>query len=241
MSHCTSDNTCRIVSPGHKFPNGLAYNRGPQGDGLLYVPSSLLGRVYAYKPVLSSSGGGDGGDGKRGDLQLVATIDAGFSLDNISPDANGDMYIAAFPKVTDLLAAYANPYGSSPATASVRVPKGKKVAAGPAGGDNDVSWAEFEVDKIIEDGAGGRAEILPGTTTVVHDAATGRLFFSSKFRQLSCNHPRSLEYLLRLGLSPLCKINADLLTSSRCHLAIHWCLRASGVVAKPSESGLGTS
>lgn len=232
MSHCTSDNTCRIVSPGHKFPNGLAYNRGPKGDGLLYVPSSLLGRVYAYKPV---------SDGERGDLQLVATIDAGFSLDNISPDAKGDMYIAAFPKATDLLAAYADPYGSSPATAAVRVRKGKQVAGGLAGGDDVASWAEFEVDKVIEDGAGGKAEILPGTTTVVHDAATGRLFFSSKFRQLSCNHIWSLEYLLRLELSPLCKINTDLLPSSRCHLAIHWCLRASGVVTKPSESGLGTS
>lgn len=36
----------------------------------------------------------------------------------------------------------------------------------------------YMVEKIIEDGAG---DVLSGVTTVVHDAKTGRLFFSSKY------------------------------------------------------------
>jgi len=164
------------------------------------VPSSLLGRVYAYKPVLS----GDDGNGRRGDLQLVATIDAGFSLDNISPDARGDMYIAAFPKAVELIAAYPDPYGSSPATAAVRVRKGKKVSVdtttASAGGDDDARWKGFEVDKVLEDGAGGKAEILPGATTVVHDATTGRLFFSSEFQHLPLLLMTNTNSFFRLGV-----------------------------------------
>ena len=37
---------------------------------------------------------------------------------------------------------------------------------------------EYVVEKVIEDEAG---EKLPGTTTAIHDAKTGRLFLSSKF------------------------------------------------------------
>ena len=36
----------------------------------------------------------------------------------------------------------------------------------------------YEVEKVIEDGAG---EVLPASTTVVHDKKTGRLFLSGVF------------------------------------------------------------
>ncbi|KXJ88873.1 hypothetical protein Micbo1qcDRAFT_207011 [Microdochium bolleyi] len=160
VSYCTTTTTsqtnCHTVATGHKFPNGLAYN---SHDGLLYVPSSLLGRVYVYKPEPPNRA--------KGDLELIATLDAGMSLDNIIVDKTGDMYIAAFPRATELLAAYTDPYGSFPATAAIRIRKNEKVEGG------------YEVAKVIEDGKGGKAEVLPGATSVLHDVKTGRLFFSS--------------------------------------------------------------
>ncbi|KAH7041507.1 uncharacterized protein B0I36DRAFT_371677 [Microdochium trichocladiopsis] len=179
VSHCT-ESTCRTIIPGHKFPNGIAHNRGPRGDGLVYVPSSLLGRVYVYKPVTMTTSSDTATTAAKGDLELVATLEAGFSLDNITPDREGDLYIAAFPRTADLLAAYEDPYHSFPATAAVRIRHRRKTTHGrAAAGQQEEQRQEFEVTKIIEDGKGGEAEVLPGSTSVLHDAATGRLFFSS--------------------------------------------------------------
>ncbi|KAJ1337370.1 arylesterase [Microdochium nivale] len=159
VSYCDSQ-TCRTVSAGHSFPNGLAHSRH---DGRVYVPSSLLGRVYVYEA------------GPAGELDLLATLDAGVALDNIVVDAVGDMYVAAVPNVRNLLAAYADPHNSFPATTALRLRR----KSGGGGGDDGAGDSGYEVFKVIEDGKDGKAEVLPAATSVLHDAKTGRLFFSS--------------------------------------------------------------
>ncbi|KAB5517362.1 hypothetical protein GE09DRAFT_979088 [Coniochaeta sp. 2T2.1] len=148
VTYC-SPTTCRIVSKSHKFPNGLLRSRR---EGLLYVPSSAGAGVYVYR-ILASH-----------DLEQVAHIDIPWSLDNLSEDANGDIYAAAFPKPIEALTVFNGPELKTYATATVlRIRKDE-------GAEGGYVW-----DKILED---RDRVVLPGATTVVHDARTGRLFLS---------------------------------------------------------------
>ncbi|KAI1076983.1 hypothetical protein F5B20DRAFT_583722 [Whalleya microplaca] len=137
--------SCKTVLAGLKYPNGLV--RGL--DGLLYVPSSMVGGIDVYAPQADHS------------LTKVTHIDTEYSIDNLSVDAEGDIYAAAFPQGLKVLQAYDDPLNSFPPSAVLRVRKT------PDG---------YEVTKILEDRDG---EVLPASTTVVHDAKTGRLFLSS--------------------------------------------------------------
>jgi len=137
-----------------KFPNGLALGR----DGLFYIPSTIDGqiRVLALQPDKT--------------LSLVDTIHVGMPLDNISPDANGDMYVAGFPNLYQSMKGFDDPYnGISPVTIwRIR----KTVDVGTTG----VRSVDYRVEKVIED---KDAKVLSGSTTVRHDVKTGRLFISA--------------------------------------------------------------
>jgi len=93
-------------------------------------------------------------------------------LDNISPDANGDMYVAGFPDLYQSSKGFDDPYnGISPVTIwRIR----KTVDVGKTG----VRSVDYRVEKVIED---KDAKVLSGSTTVRHDVKTGRLFVSGKF------------------------------------------------------------
>lgn len=132
--------------------SGLQFPNGlvRGADGLLYVPSSLLTTIDVYRPL---PGGG---------LYKVDSIYTGYALDNLAVDGRGDIWAAAIPVGRLFLDAYADPYRTVPPTTALRVRRGT----------NGV----YRVDKVVEDGL---AEVLPGATSVVHDASTGRLFFSS--------------------------------------------------------------
>ncbi|KXH53999.1 hypothetical protein CNYM01_10147 [Colletotrichum nymphaeae SA-01] len=117
-------------------------------DGFIYVPSSMAGGVQVFE-VLSDDG-----------LKKVADIPVPYAIDNLSVDGKGDIYAAIFPRGIEILQAAKDPLNARPKSAAVRIRKE---------GERVYVW-----EKIIEDGLG---EVLPGTTTVVHDAKTGRLFF----------------------------------------------------------------
>lgn len=87
----------------------------------------------------------------------------GYSIDNLSADQDGDVYVAMFPVGIDILLAFKDPKNARPASGALRLRE--------VGG-------EYVVEKVIEDKNG---EVLPASTTVVRDAKTGRLFFGSKF------------------------------------------------------------
>ncbi|EXJ82800.1 hypothetical protein A1O3_06615 [Capronia epimyces CBS 606.96] len=154
VSYCSASGDCKQVASGFKFPNGLLLG----SDGLLYVPSAAVGGITVFQP------------GLNGSVKKVHHIDLNYPIDNLSEDANGDIFAAAMPKVLQGMAAFNDPLNAPTAPATVwRVRRLNR----------DVTDKyDYELVKVIEDGAG---EVLPSMTTVIHDALTGRLFMSSEF------------------------------------------------------------
>lgn len=143
---CSRDEGCRRVATGFMFANGLA-----QHDGLVYVPESFGSRVKVFRIKADN------------ELELVEVIPINYGLDNLSVDANGDIYVAAIPRGVEIFQAFADPFNAKPKSTILRIWRNE---------DGKHEW-----EKVLEDGEGGT---LPGTTTVVHDAKTGRLFMSSE-------------------------------------------------------------
>lgn len=148
VAYCGLDGYCHAASNVTlRFPNGLTRGR----DELIYVPSVVDGKIWVFELTEEKT------------LKHVDSIFVGYPMDNISPDANGDIYVAAFPDTIKTMAAIKEPFkASSPATL-FKVSKA---------GDH------WQVDKILED---AKASVLDGSTTVRHDAKTGRLFIGGKF------------------------------------------------------------
>ncbi|KAK5174142.1 uncharacterized protein LTR77_001222 [Saxophila tyrrhenica] len=146
IGYC-NEGGCRQVESGIGFPNGLSFG----ADGLLYVPSSFQGDVRVYRPQQ------DGG------LEQIDTIPLSYPLDNLSLDADGDIWVPGLPDIQQTLDGFANPLDVTPPASVFRIKKGQD---------------GYQVDKVLEDGEG---EILPAATTVVHDVKTGRLFISGVF------------------------------------------------------------
>lgn len=163
VSYC-SGAECRRVSTFHRMPNGLVQGH----DGLIYVPSSMTGAIQVYRAR------------QGGELSKVANITIPYAIDNLSVDANGDIWAAVFPRGIEILQASKDPLNARVKSAVIRIRR--RVCDEP-----------YEWEKVVED---GEAEVLPGSTTVVHDAKTGRLFFSGESGQCE-PHEATLTYLGR--------------------------------------------
>lgn len=146
---------CEEIGNKFVFPNGLYRAR----DGLLYVPLAGAGTIYVYRHVPQANNG----DQKRHSVEQVGFIDIGYALDNISEDADGNLFVATFPKPIEILKPNADPFTHWTTTAIFRIQKIQE-------SDGKLS---FTFDKILED---RDKEVLPGATTAVRDAKTGRLF-----------------------------------------------------------------
>jgi hypothetical protein len=134
-----------------KFPNGLT--RG--FDNLIYVPSSVDGYIRVYALTSDNL------------LKHIDTIRTGIPLDNVSPDARGDLYVAGFPDFLTALAGLADPHHKSVPSTILRIRKTVDV---------ENRKVDYRVEKVLEDKEG---RILSGATTVRHDVKTGRLFMGS--------------------------------------------------------------
>jgi hypothetical protein len=169
VAYCSPTGECHDATSGTrlKFPNGLT--RG--SDGLIYVPSSADGnvRVFSLQPDNT--------------LKLVDTISIGMPSDNVSPDANGDLYIAAFPMVMQTKKAMDDPYGQAAPSTVLRI---KKIVAN----EFDNEEPRYVVEKVIEDREGS---IIAGATTVRHDVKTGRLFIGGKCFLACCIIPTNVD------------------------------------------------
>ncbi|KAF9693356.1 hypothetical protein EKO04_008576 [Ascochyta lentis] len=165
VAYCPASGDCHPATPpaglniakNLKFPNGLA--RG--SDGLIYIPSSADGtiKVFTLQPNRT--------------LTQLHTIRVGMPLDNISPDARGDLWVPGFPDTRQTFRAMADPYVHvSPAT----IFRVRRVDDGGAVGSGGGGKLEYAVQKVIEDKEG---EVISGATTVVHDIKTGRLFIGA--------------------------------------------------------------
>lgn len=90
-------------------------------------------------------------------------------LDNISPDANGDLYVAGIPMLGQAAKSFSEPWKQiSPVTVWRISRAGDAAVPGGAG---------YKLEKVIED---KESKVLSGTTTVRHDVKTGRLFMGGK-------------------------------------------------------------
>ncbi|KAM0334501.1 hypothetical protein ACHAQA_001530 [Verticillium albo-atrum] len=145
VTFCSAKAGCRMVAGGFRFPNGLAH--GP--NGLLYVPSAATGVIHVFQVLEDNN------------IEQIDVIKTGYSIDNVSVDQNGDLFVAAFPIGLGVLKAFNDPRNSFPPAAVLRVRKG-------ADG--------YIVEKILED---AKAEVLPAATTALHDVKTGKIFLSS--------------------------------------------------------------
>ena len=124
-------------------------------DGLLYVPSASMGGITVFEIQPDRS------------LKKLSQIAFAYPIDNLSQDSNGDIFIPHFPKMGEALGMFDNPFG----------PTGPSAVACLRKVGND-----YEIEKLVEDKNG---EVLPGTTTAIHDAKTKRLFLSSECSPLS--------------------------------------------------------
>lgn len=161
VAYCSgsgSGSGCREVAAGHRFPNGIHRAR----DGLVYVPASGDMAITVYREVAAPDGSG----GTTKALRQVGFLDMdGYSPDNVSEDADGNLWVATFAKPLDAMFMTSDPLNFWPRSAVFRL----RSSVGEGG------RVALTADKIIED---RDKEVLPGTTTVVHDAKTGRLFLS---------------------------------------------------------------
>lgn len=144
-----------LPKPGLKFPNGLA--RG--FDGLIYLPGSVDGLVR----VLAVT------DDQK--LKFLDSIPLSMPLDNISPDATGDLYVPGFPSLPQSQKGMADPYNEIAPVSIWRIRKTVDVGSG------GVRSVDYRVEKVIED---KESKVLAGATTVRHDAKTGRLFIGGE-------------------------------------------------------------
>ncbi|KAI1629242.1 hypothetical protein EDD37DRAFT_616461 [Exophiala viscosa] len=150
-SYCSAAGECKQIAKGFRFPNGLHLG----SDGLLYIPSAAMRGIDIFKPAADGS------------VENVHHIHLDYPIDNLSEDANGDIFAAAMPKGLATLAAFEDPMnGPIPPATVWRVRRVNREVE---------DKYEYELFKVIEDAAG---EKLPGATTVIHDSSTGRLFLS---------------------------------------------------------------
>ena len=162
VTYCSPTGNCHRASRGTiKFANGLV--RGV--DGLIYVPSSVDGKVRIFRL-----------DRTTNMLIHLNTIELRMPLDNLAVDANGDIWVPGAPDAISLMRWIASPQEEKSPNTVLRISL--------AGGWNNngqkkagLSKATYKVDKILED---AETKVMSGITTVRTDVKTGRLFMGGK-------------------------------------------------------------
>jgi hypothetical protein len=97
-----------------------------------------------------------------GTLRKVDSIRIGMPIDNLSVDANGDIWAAALPKALKAIKAAHNPFTHKTPTTVWRISKT------PDG---------YKTFKVLED---RDSKVITQIGTVQHDVKTGRLFIVGK-------------------------------------------------------------
>lgn len=142
-------------TPCRIVSKGYGYPNGllrSRVDGLLYVPEAAQGGITVLRPTANNS------------VEIIEKIDLPYAIDNLSEDQDGTIWAAIIPRGIEILKQSNDPHHYSPSSSVFRLSRnggGKLVA-----------------EKVLEDKGGS---ILPGTTTAVHDAKTGRLFLGGMY------------------------------------------------------------
>jgi arylesterase/paraoxonase len=119
---------------------------------MTYVANSATGEVHVNKLYTGNS-----------TLKLLDKIQIQHSIDNLSVDSNGDIFVASFPQLHKYLKSTKSPMDIFPPVAAWRIRRRDD--------------GTHNVDKILED----NGSILPSSTIAVHDPQTGRMFLGGEF------------------------------------------------------------
>lgn len=139
---------CGVTGDCKKVASRLAFPNG------LHLGSDR--RLY----VPSSASGKVSVYDTQGSLTEITTIQIGMGLDNISEDQEGDLWVPGIPHFSKTLASFEDPHNVDPPATIFKISK---------------QGGAYVVYKMLEDAEG---LVLPGATTAIHDAKTGRLFIS---------------------------------------------------------------
>jgi hypothetical protein len=142
----TSEHCHPVVPRGLRFANGVVQGH----DGLIYVSQFFTGMITAYKLL------------GNGTVVLVDTMDLRTPIDNLSIDTEGTIFAAGVPKALPLFKAVAT-------GEKVNIPS----TIFKIRNNGNSQSPRFDIQKVLEDGDG---MVLPGSTGVVHDVKTGKLF-----------------------------------------------------------------
>lgn len=121
-------------------------------DGLVYVPESAQGGITVLRPTADNS------------LEVVEKINLPYSIDNLSEDQDGTLWAAILPRALEIMKQSTDPHNYFPSSTVFKLSRDTE--------------GKFITEKVLEDSEG---RVLPGTTTVVHDARTGRLFLGGMY------------------------------------------------------------
>lgn len=130
-------------------------------DGLVYVPQSAQGGIWVLRPTSDNS------------LEVVDEINLPYAIDNLSEDQDGTLWAAILPRAVEIMKQSTDPHNYFPSSSVFKLSRDAE--------------GKFVTEKVLEDSEG---RVLPGTTTVVHDARTGRLFlggmYTHEFKSSTC-------------------------------------------------------
>lgn len=116
------------------------------------MPESAQGGITVLRP------------GPDNSLEVIDKIHLPYTIDNLSEDQDGNLWAAIIPRGIEIMKQPNDPHHYFPSSSVFKLSRDK-------GG-------KFITDKILEDSEGS---VMPGTTTVVHDARTGRLFLGGTY------------------------------------------------------------
>ena len=116
------------------------------------MPQSAQGGITVLRPRSDNS------------LEVIDEIHLPYAIDNLSEDKDGTLWAAVLPKGIEIMKQANDPHHYFPSSSAFKLSRGKN--------------GKFITEKVLEDSDGS---VLPGTTTVVHDARTGRLFLSGVY------------------------------------------------------------
>ena len=141
-----------------KVPNGLTRAR----DGLVYVSEIITGIIHVFSQNEDRL------------LEKVDEITVGLPVDNLSIDSEGNVWGAALPQVYTWFKSAKDP-SIIPPTTAIKISRKSDKGYGEFSRRNQNHYdGEYVVEKVLEDGSGA----LPGSTAVVHDPQTGRIYLS---------------------------------------------------------------
>ncbi|KAF9050334.1 hypothetical protein BJ165DRAFT_1414176 [Panaeolus papilionaceus] len=146
VGYCHIDEGCKIALANLWGSNGIA----AASNGTLYVASTPGGYVTSLE--------------KQSDNSLVVsdTIKTGYALDNLSLDADGQLWAATIPQMLKIMKHIENGSKSPVAVARISINTGVNAFYGE----------KYRVENVFEDDG----TVMSGLTSAAYDSKRGKLF-----------------------------------------------------------------